>query len=143
MIVVSTDVVAALYLPGENTGTAEAVLKRDPAWASPMLWRTLLPHYVTEPLARARSPRNSSASCWRKQKNCFSAGSFPLLPKENMRFVFQSQCSAFIAPFSRIGKGAASASRYLGFGSGARLSRDCHLGLRFRPRPFSYKTTLI
>ena len=50
MIVVSTDIVAALYLPGENTGTAEAVLKQDPAWASPMLWRTLFPHYITEPL---------------------------------------------------------------------------------------------
>ena len=37
---------AALYLPVENTEIAEAVLKRDPAWASPMLWRTLFPHYV-------------------------------------------------------------------------------------------------
>jgi hypothetical protein len=36
VIVVSTDIVAALYLPGENTEIAETVLKRDPAWASPM-----------------------------------------------------------------------------------------------------------
>ena len=54
MIVVSTDIVAALYLPGENTATAEAVLTHDPAWASPMLWRTVFPHYVTSRCARER-----------------------------------------------------------------------------------------
>jgi hypothetical protein len=105
MIVVSTDIVAALYLPGENTGTAEAVLKRDPAWASPMLWRTLFPHYITEPLRSGAVTEELVGVMLEEAEKLFLGREFPSPAKENMRFVFQSQCSAFIAPFLGLAKG--------------------------------------
>ena len=105
MIVVSTDVVAALYLPGENTGTAEAVLKRDPAWASPMLWRTLFPHYVTEPLRLGAVTPALVVLMLEEAEKLFLSREFPSPARENMRFVFQSQCSAFIAPFLGLAQG--------------------------------------
>lgn len=40
MIVVDTNVVAYLLLPGEHTATARAALKRDAVWAAPLLWRS-------------------------------------------------------------------------------------------------------
>lgn len=40
MIVVDTDVVAYLYLPGKHTPHAEALLAQDADWAAPLLWRS-------------------------------------------------------------------------------------------------------
>jgi hypothetical protein len=105
MIVVSTDIVVALYLPGEDTETAEAVLRRDPAWASPMLWRTLFPHYVTEPLRSGAITPTLVGVMLEEAEKLFLSREFPSPVKENMRFVFESKCSAFIAPFLGLAKG--------------------------------------
>ena len=40
MIVVDTNVVAALWLPSSTSSVAERVLARDPDWAAPLLWRS-------------------------------------------------------------------------------------------------------
>lgn len=40
MIVVDTNVVAYLYLPGDLTARAEALLESDSDWVAPLLWRS-------------------------------------------------------------------------------------------------------
>lgn len=40
MIVVDTNVVAYLVIPGEHTETASSVFARDPDWIVPPLWRS-------------------------------------------------------------------------------------------------------
>ena len=40
MIVVDSNVLAYLYLPGDYTALAEALLEHDHEWAGPVLWRS-------------------------------------------------------------------------------------------------------
>lgn len=40
MIVVDSNVVACLYLPGDLTAGAEALLESDSDWVAPLLWRS-------------------------------------------------------------------------------------------------------
>lgn len=40
MIVVDTNVLAYFWLPGERTRAAERLLKEDPDWNVPLLWRS-------------------------------------------------------------------------------------------------------
>jgi predicted nucleic acid-binding protein len=40
VILVDTNVLVSLLLPGEHTEQAERVLCRDPVWAAPLLWRS-------------------------------------------------------------------------------------------------------
>lgn len=52
MIVVDTNIVVYLLMPGAHTEWAEAVLMRDAAWAVPTLWRSefrnVLSRYMRE-----------------------------------------------------------------------------------------------
>ena len=40
MIVVDTNILLYLYVPGSHTGDCIRLLERDPEWASPSLWRS-------------------------------------------------------------------------------------------------------
>jgi len=40
MIVVDTNIISYLYLPTKYTDFAETLMKKDPQWAAPLLWKS-------------------------------------------------------------------------------------------------------
>ena len=99
MIVVDSNVVAYLYLPGDYTETAEALLEHDSDWAAPLLWRSEF--------------RNILAGCMRRKTLTFEAARDLQLEAESLlagaehevdsrlvlELVRDSDCSAYDCEF--------------------------------------------
>lgn len=54
MIVVDTNVVAYLFLQGEHTKAAEDLLRREPEWSAPLLWRSELRNVLAVQMRQGR-----------------------------------------------------------------------------------------
>lgn len=52
MIVVDTNVIAYLWIPGDWTTTAERLLRDDPEWCAPLVWRSELRNVLVGYLRR-------------------------------------------------------------------------------------------
>ncbi len=52
MIVVDANILAYYYLPGQFTTAARAVMRKDPDWVAPLLWRSELRSVLTGYLRR-------------------------------------------------------------------------------------------
>jgi len=105
MIVVSTELVAALYMRNERTSVAEAVLQADPAWASPLIWRALLPYHLTAELRRNHISPVAVDAIVLGAPELFRGREFPAPLQDNMNVVRESRCSALIAPFVSLARG--------------------------------------
>jgi predicted nucleic acid-binding protein len=57
VIVVDTNILLHLWVPGDNNAQAEAVLRKDDEWVAPLLWRSefrnaLAPHFRAKRLKK-------------------------------------------------------------------------------------------
>ena len=99
MIVVDTNVVAYLWLPGDLTDAAERVLVRDAEWAAPLLWRSEFRSILTGAIRRralsaSRAVAIASAAEAQLQGREYSVESAHVLSLAN-----RSGCSAYDCEF--------------------------------------------
>jgi predicted nucleic acid-binding protein len=99
VIVVDTNVIAYLWLPGTSTSKAEALLEADPEWAAPVLWRSEFRNVLSGLLRRGEvdletAIRLAEASEEHMRGREFSVGSADVLER-----VAASRCSAYDCEF--------------------------------------------
>lgn len=99
MIVVDTNVVAYLYLPGEHTAAAEALLEHDSDWAAPVLWRSEFRNILAGYLRRGTLTFDQVCGVQAEAESLLNGSEFEVDSASVLGLVRDSDCSAYDCEF--------------------------------------------
>lgn len=99
MIVVDSNILAYLYLPGEFTVAAEALLEREPEWAAPPLWRSEFRNILAGYVRRDMLSFEQACSLQAEAEALMDGFEFDVLSHEVLELVRDSDCSAYDCEF--------------------------------------------
>ena len=99
MIVVDSNVLAYLYLPGEYTAAAEALLEHDPDWAAPVLWRSEFRNILAGYLRRNTLTFGQVCSLQSEAEDLLGGSEFEVDSNAVLALVRDSDCSAYDCEF--------------------------------------------
>jgi len=99
MIVVDTNVLAYLYLPGDRTADAEALLERDSEWAAPVLWRSEFRNILAGYIRRKTLTFDQACGLQSEAESLLSGAEFEVDSRTVLELVRDSDCSAYDCEF--------------------------------------------
>ncbi|MBS0193115.1 MAG: type II toxin-antitoxin system VapC family toxin [Proteobacteria bacterium] len=99
MIVVDTNVLAYLYLPGDFTGAAERLHERDPDWNAPILWRSEFRNILAGYLRRSSLTFEQAYAMQREAEALLNGAEHEPNSKRVLELVATSNCSAYDCEF--------------------------------------------
>lgn len=99
MIVVDTNVLAYLYLPGAYTAAAEALLDRDSGWAAPLLWRSEFRNLLAGYLRRNVISFDRANHLQREAEGLLAGTEFEVDSWSVFELVRDSDCTAYDCEF--------------------------------------------
>ena len=95
MIVVDSNVLAYLYLPGAFTARAEALFQSDPEWVAPVLWRSDFRNILSGYMRRESLTFDQAASLQREAEDLMRDCEFDVDSDDVLQLVRDSDCSAY------------------------------------------------
>lgn len=99
MIVVDSNVLAYLYLPGPFTTAAEGLLERTPDWAAPLLWRSELRNILTGYLRRATLTFEQAHAIQSEAEGLLGGAEYEVNSRSVLELARDSECSAYDCEF--------------------------------------------
>jgi predicted nucleic acid-binding protein len=99
VIVVDTNVVAYLYLPGDHTEKAEALLEQDPDWAAPLLWRSEFRNILAGYMRRKTLTFEAARDVQLEAENLLAGAEHEVDSRLVLGLVRDSDCSAYDCEF--------------------------------------------
>jgi predicted nucleic acid-binding protein len=99
MIVVDSNVLAYLDLPGEYSTAAEALLEQDSDWAAPILWRSEFRNILAGYMRRKAITFEQAVSLQREAESLLEGAEFELESLAVLELVRDSDCSAYDCEF--------------------------------------------
>ena len=104
MIVVDSNILAYLYLPGEHSANAEALLERDPEWAAPLLWRSEFRNILAGYLRRGALSFEQVIDLQEEAEALLEGAEFAVDSISVLELVRDSKCSAYDCEFVALAK---------------------------------------
>lgn len=99
MIVVDTNVVAYLLLPGPQTAAAEGLLEAQPTWAAPPLWRSEWRNVLCGYLRRGSLSLEQVIALQEQAETLVIGHEEPVESEGVLRLAASSGCSAYDCEF--------------------------------------------
>ena len=99
MIVVDTNILAYLYLPGEFTGHAEALLAEEPEWAAPVLWRSEFRNILAGYMRRGSLNAEQAFAIQQEAESLMTSNEQFVDSGSVINLVSRSDCSAYDCEF--------------------------------------------
>lgn len=99
MIVVDTNVIAYLYLPGAHTERAEDLLDRDADWVAPLLWRSEFRNILAGYMRRKVLTLEAARDLQVEAESLLAGGEYDVDSRLVLELVRDSDCSAYDCEF--------------------------------------------
>lgn len=99
MIVVDSNVLAYLYLPGEFTDAAERLLEDDPDWHAPILWRSEFRNILAGCMRRGALALEQAQAIQREAESLLDGAEHEPESRRVLELVRGSDCSAYDCEF--------------------------------------------
>ena len=99
MIVVDTNILAYLYLPGDFTQQAEALLAQDADWVAPTLWRSEFRNILAGFMRRGTLTFEQAYAIQREAEALLSGREYEMDSYDVLALVRKSDCSAYDCEF--------------------------------------------
>ena len=99
MIVVDTNILAYLYLPGDFTEQAEALLAQDADWVAPTLWRSEFRNILAGFMRRGTLTFDQAYAIQREAEALLSGREYDMDSYDVLALVRKSDCSAYDCEF--------------------------------------------
>lgn len=95
MIVADTNLLVYLYVHGQRTRAAEAVLSRDAAWAAPLLWRSEFRNTLTGLVRRRALAVEDAIEVVDAAEQLMAGREYSVVSHRVLHLAARSGCSAY------------------------------------------------
>lgn len=104
MIVVDTNVIAYLFIKGDHSAKAVSLLKSDPIWLTPFLWKSEFRSVLALYFRQGHLSINEAQSIMNEAEEFLSGNEYEVNSFEVLDLVSNSNCSAYDCEFVALAK---------------------------------------
>lgn len=102
MIVADTNLIAYLLIPGERTEAARAVLRKDSAWAAPLLWRSEFRNVLASYLRQEFFSLPDALQYMEEAEELMRGREYRVESPPVLRLAKRSDCAAYDCEFAHL-----------------------------------------